>query len=756
MKNINKDDFKSDIIREYLTFKENNPNFIILYQIGAFFESYFEDAINFASSNNLTLTTKKVNSKEIPMAGVSAKTIDIHIKKLLDNNYKVCLCEQFKDENDNFIRKITRKYTKGTILEKEFLNSAENNFIASIDLTKNMASLSYADVSTGQFYKTEAKKEDIIEEIFKINPSEILVLNNQKEETKFLKESFNLTYIDNTTFSNTQNAIISYCKDNFINFCPSFDKIICYDINNFMFMNNVTRHHLELLRRKRDLKKKGSLLDFLNYTKTPMGIRKLKQYITAPLLDLNLILKRQEAIEELILDNNLIENFEKNLEYFTDLSRLCAKIANSTIKAKELYLIASTIEKIENLILINKNTKSELLKLNSSILEEIFDFSKEIKNAINENYKENENDEFLIKENYNPQLDYLRNNLRIEKQKIETYQEKLRKKLETTRLEIKYFKEKGYLIEIDNNVLIDEDFILFQLLKTSSRYKTKELKELENAVDSLKFKIFEFEKDIFNNVKKQALNYVEDIRKLSSTIAQIDAIVSLARCAIEYNLTKPTITKEDFEIKGAIHPNLLKQNVEITRNDTSLKENDIIILTGANMSGKSTYLKHNAIVAILSQMGAFTPATSAKVSIVDKLFFYQGSTDDITNNASSFMIEMRDLKYILDNATKKSLILLDEPAKSTNSKESGAIVKSFIEYILKYYKTKSIITTHNLDITELEEKYPNQIFNYHLGENSFKDRKIKRGVAKNSSAITTAKIVNLPKELIETAESYLK
>ncbi len=763
---VDKSKIKGTSLLQYINLKENYNDGIVLYENGAFYDTFFDDARTTANITGLTLSVKRMSAiGEYHQTGIPKTNFFLYVKKLLDNNIKIYLCEQLEDKEEGSIkRELTRIFTPGTIIEKELLDSYENNYIASLYYDKNIVKLAYADVSTGQLYKTEGKINEIEFEIGKISPKEILISEKQEDYFEKFLQDYYFVAVEEENFKNfnIEDVIINYCELNQKKYFAKLDKVVEYKLETFLMMDDVTRKSLELTKTRKQSKKKGSLLWFLNYTKTTMGARLLKKYINEPLLDIKDIKKRQSAVAELLKSEDLLNQYESTLENFCDLSRICTKISNSTIKPKELLEIASCSNVIEKLNELSKNVKSKLLYLNNSKLNDILKLSKEIKNALDEDINDKTKDDYIIKKNYSAELDYLRDKYENCKKEIKDYEKKLRKKLNIDELEIEYKRALGYFIEIPATkrmYIYEKDYIKKQTTENVIRYTTEKLSALESDLIILKYKIDSAQEEIYNKLKKYADSFTQNMRSLSSEIARIDVLVSFARCAKNNNLKKPEFQNDGIEIQNGFHPSLIKLNNQVIKNDTSLKNNSMIILTGANMSGKSTYLKYNAIIPILGQIGSFVPADKTILTITDKIFLRQGSTDDIINNNSSFMVEMNDLKFIIDNVTNKSLILLDEPAKSTSTNEGGAIVKAFCEYILNNFKTKTIIVTHNLDITKLEEQYPDRIFNYATGSNEnnkINDRKIRRGTAQTSSAINTAILADLPDEIIKKAKEYLE
>lgn len=752
----------SNTLKEYISIKDENFDCIILFQMGTFWEAFFEDAKILSNLSGMVLSARKFKGVgEVAQCGFSTqKSLMSCIKLLLANGYKVCLCEEYVDDNGVQKRKAIRTYTKGTIIENEFLETNENNYILALNKKNEIVELSYADVSTGQFFKTKGSIEEINLEIEKIEPNELLIL--KKDELFFdeIIKKYSAVILDDSFYSqNIENIIENYCEYTQKDFCIKLNKAAEYNINNYLVMDEITRKNLELTRTKMYSKKRGSLLWFLNNTKTPMGARLLKKYLSEPLLSVEKIKQRQRAIEELVENPSLIDKLENILQNFCDLSRICARISNSTIYPKDLFRITTNSYTLEELNEILINLNSPLLKLNSNLLAQTLNLYNELKNAINENAQDELKNGGIINEGYNANLDYLRYELSNFEKEIKSYEAKERKRLDIEKLFVETSKVIGYYIELPNSKVqkAPKEYFKKQTLSDRTRYSTEILKEIEEKVFNLKYKINELEYQLYCEIREKAKKYIEIIRELAHEIATIDVLTSLAKSAFDYDFTKPNFNKNHHKIKDGYHPSLLKLNNEIIKNDTNFIDNTTIILTGANMSGKSTYLKHNAIISVLAQVGSFIPAKEADLTIVDKLFLRQGASDDIITNNSSFMVEMNDIKFILDNITNSSLILLDEPAKSTSAKEGGAIARAFCEYLLENYKTKAIIATHNLEITKTEKLYPKKALNFVIGysedSNTF-NRKIKRGIIGSSCAINTAILANLPNELITKAKLY--
>jgi len=761
---IDETKIKSETLIEYLAFKKQNPDSIILIQIGTFFEAFCEDAKILCETCNISASSRPIKGiGQVLQSGIPINSINFYIKLLINNNYKVCICPQFSENGQEYHRKLVRKYTKGTVIENEFLESGENNYILALYKKDEKYYLSYADVSTGQFYKTNTTNYNNIKtEADKISPSELLILNSQANDFKEITIKYNTTYLYNQNSeildNDIEDIIIKYCKETQKNYAVKLNEVIEYKINQYLMMDELTRINLELTRTKRLLKKKGSILWFLNYTKTPMGTRLLKKILSEPLLDVGLIKERQKAIKELLDSKDNLKKLEEIMEKFCDLSRICAKISNSTILPKNLFILAESLKTIETLDIITKNYSSKYIKINSLYLKQLQNLVEEINSAILRNASEDLKSGGIIKEGYDSNLDFLREqNLNIENDILKYEQQEIKTK-NIDKLKIKYNAILGYFIEIPSSKqsLIPGNYVKVQALAHTIRYTTSTLKEFESKKSEIQYKINQLEYEIYCKIRNNAKSVVSIIRKLSDDIAKVDVFVSLSKCAIINNLTCPVFNDNGIYIQNGFHPSLLKLNNLLVKNDTNLDNSKMLIITGANMGGKSTYIKQNAIICLLSQIGSFVPADEANVKIIDKLFLRQGTSDDIVNNNSSFMVEMNDFKYILDNADIDSLVLLDEPAKSTNSKEGGAIARAYLEYFSKHIKAKTIVVTHNFELTKIENNYPDKVENWQIGFNQgCMDRKLKKGISKTSNAIDTAILAQLPKEITDKAKEYI-
>lgn len=764
IKELDVNSIESSTLIEYLRIKGENPDCVILFQIGKFFLTFFEEAKLFSQLTGFILNARTFKGTgDIMQCGFNASSNpNVYIKLLLKEGYRVCLCPEYKNENGKSFRRLTRIYTAGTTFEADFLDCDENNYILAACKSGKEINIAYADVSTGQFYRTKGEYAEAKIEIEKIEPSEVLILKSQKEHFENIINKYNTILLDDNFSPDCPKFNIEqYCKLTQKDFCSKLDEIIDYEIDNYLSMDEITRKTLELTKNKRFLKKKGSLLWFLDYTKTSMGARLLKKNINEPLLNIKKIQQRQEAVRELLNNPKIIESCIEVMKKFCDLQRTCSRISNQTILPKDLLSLAQNSVFLEELSLICANVDSYLLKLNKSKVDKILDFAYEIQTAIKNDASSELKNGNIIKDGYNGELDFIRSQLYKYDKELDKYEQELRKKYGIKNLKITKSIGIGFCVEVtpsNAHKLIDK-FYKIQEIYNCIRFTNDKLREIQKEYSDLILKANKLEYKLYCEIRLFCTQFVGIIRTLAQEIANIDVYVSYAKAALDNGLVCPSFNEDGIYIQNGFHPSLLKLQNAVIKNGTNMDNGNVFVITGANMSGKSTYLKHNAIIVLLSQIGAYVPADKADISIVDKIFFRQGSTDDIVNSNSSFMIEMNDLKFILENITNNSLVLLDEPAKSTNAKEGGAIARAVCEYLIENTNAKIMVATHNLELAKMEKMFPQRVYNYVIGESDASktivfDRKLRRGVVDSSFAINTAILAKFPDKIIQLAKKY--
>lgn len=744
-------------ISQYLEIKKDYENDIVFFRIGDFYETFFEDAHFMHKNCNLTLTERKYNDFGIiDMAGIPSIALYDYVKKLLDINKKIVVIEQFKEENGEISRHVDRIFTKGTAFENELLEAEKNNYLCAVYEKNGAFGFSYCDSSVGTFRATSGTKEEIAREFSKISPNEIIansadtiekfkeVIENTKNITIF-PELFN----DNKNEAKTASgAILEYLKLNQNKYMPKLYEVELYSVNEFLAMDFQTRKNLEFTRASIDFKKRGTLFWFLDNTKTTMGKRALKSLMAAPLRDIETIKKRQFAISKIFENKNLKVEIEEFLDNFCDILRLSGRISNKTVGAKEILELSNSINKIENINKIAKELGCAQIEIENESEENLKEFSKLIKRSINfdENFIK-----YPIKTGANSTIDFLR-------YEFENYEAKL-KEIEKTLPDganIKYSPNIGYFFEISNanSSKIKDSYITKQKTKSGFRLATAEILDLEEKICALKFSLEQNEIEVFEKIKTQASKLTFKVRDFANKIAYLDAIFSLFKVAEKYNFTCPNFNKEGkMEIKEGAHPVGISLIENFRANDTNLSSNpSFALLTGANMSGKSTYLKQNALIVILAQIGSFVPAKYANLPILDKIFFQSSSTDSITNGTSTFFEEMKGISRILDFATKDSLILLDEAIKGTNPNDASALTTSIFEYIIDK-NIKTLASTHYINCAKaLEGK--TGFCPLSIGEKV--KNKIEKGISNNKNAFETALLAGLSPKIVERAREISK
>ena len=770
-------------MQEYLKIKHQHPDKILLYRLGDFYETFFEDAVTMSKELELTLTGREQGKfGRIPLAGIPAKAVDNYLEKLVQKNYKVIICDQLEDPKfaKGIVKRgVTRIITSGTLTESNFLKQNSNNYICALfkDEKSDLYGFSYADISTGEFKVTQAPLDLIMDELARIAPSEVIgpsirakimpfqivpdekinlpekitaAYNCSKIPTSVFDENFsanNLKAVFKTesldSFGYNQyklgfraaGALLAYVWENMMENVPKFERIEPYELSEFMLLDGSTRRNLELTETLRDKNKFGSLLWAVDKTKTNMGARLLKNWICQPLKNAENIIQRQNCISELVEKSDERINLSNILEKIYDIQRLATRMSNSSEKYRD----------------------------------EIVEYTALIDRTISEDAPALIKDGGILKEGVSGELDYFRELLTGGEKWLKDFEEKEKERTGIKSLKVGFNKVFGYFIEISNSYLnqIPEGYIRKQTLTNGERFITEELKKHEDDVLSAKFKSTELEYKLFCDFREYSKEFVSKIREIAECIALCDVYTGLAQTAVENNYCKPIIDEsDDFIVKNGRHPVLEKilPLGEYVSNDLELKCNSsdttqFMILTGPNMAGKSTYMRQNALIAILAQIGSWVPADFAKIGVIDKIFTRVGASDDLTLGQSTFMVEMVETACILNSATDRSFILLDEIGRGTSTYDGVAIAWAVAEYIATKIKARCIFATHYHELNVMTQTYP-QIKNYRItiseenGEIEFL-RKIVQGGASKSYGIQVAKMAGLPNAVIKRSEDLM-
>ena len=804
-------------MQEYIKIKHQHPDKILLYRLGDFYETFFEDAVTMSKELELTLTGREQGKfGRIPLAGIPAKAVNNYLEKLVAKNYKVIICDQLEDPKQAkglVKRGVTRIVTSGTLTESDLLEQNSNNYICAVfkDNKSDLFGFSYADISTGEFKTTQAPINLILSELARIKPSEVIApsirgeikpfqivpeekINLPEEITKLyncskipesvfdenfaetnLKAVFNAQSLESFGYNRYKlgfraaGAVLAYVWETMKENVPKFERIEPYELSEYMIIDGSTRKNLELTETLREKNKYGSLLWSIDKTKTNMGARLLKSWICQPLKRLEDILSRQNSISELVEKSETRNEIASLLEKIYDIQRLATRLSNSSANPKDFLSLKTSLSLLPELLDATEALEFNPLESIKKYREEIEEYTKLIERTIADDAPMTIKDGGVIKEGVSGELDYFRELLTGGERWIRQFEEDEKERTGIKTLKVGYNRVFGYFIEVSNSYTnqVPNTYIRKQTLTNGERYITEELKKHEDDVLSARFKSSELEYKLFCDFRDYSKEFVSKIREIADCIANCDVYTGLAQTAVENNYCKPIIDEsDDFIIKNGRHP-VLEQILplgEYVSNDIELKSNSInvtqfMILTGPNMAGKSTYMRQNALIALLAQIGSWVPADFARIGIIDKIFTRVGASDDLTLGQSTFMVEMIETAYILNSATDKSLILLDEIGRGTSTYDGVAIAWSVAEYIATKIKARCIFATHYHELNVMTNTYP-QIKNFRItiseqnGEIEFL-RKIVQGGASKSYGIQVAKMAGLPNTVIKRSEDLM-
>ena len=762
---------------------------------------FFEDAVKASKELGLTLTSRnKEKNADVPLAGIPFHSADSYITKLVSKGYKVAICEQTEDPKmakGIVKREVVKIITPGTVVDVEALDAKSNNYLMSILKIENKFGIAYIDITTGEFKVTEVEKDDdfvkLFNEVNKIEPKEVLVtedfygeikeklddflqkndsvvtfVNKVRDSAKYLMEYFEIVSLESYGIKDKKGIIgaaamaLDYVATMQVEHELTVEKIEFVNISNYAEINAITSRNLELLKNQREKTVYGSLLWVLDECKTSMGTRLLKRFINNPLLNIDKIKKRQEDVQYFI-DNILIrEDLREKLEDIYDLERLLGKIIFGSENGKDLTALKKTIKSAVEIMKILENTDF-FQSIDVNIL---FECYKIIDDSINEDAPFSVREGGIIKSGYSQELDEIRNIMNSGKDFLLDIEQREREATGIRNMKIKFNKVFGYFIEITkaNLDMVPEHYIRKQTLSNSERYITPELKKYEDTIINSKAKIEDLEYHLFKEISGKLKEHRKILSELAERLAYIDVMVSFAVSAIENDYAKPEMNEEySFEIEGGRHPVVEKLigRTDYVSNDTVFTEKEsFVVLTGPNMSGKSTYMKQIALISIMAQIGSFVPAKKANLSIIDKYLTRIGASDDILTGQSTFMVEMSEVSNILNNATEKSLIILDEVGRGTSTTDGVSIATAISMYIHDKIGAKTVFATHYHELTDLENKFAH-IVNYRIevdekqGKVMFL-RNIVKGGADKSYGIEVAKLAGLPKEILIESRKILK
>ena len=794
------------MMEQYFQVKDQYKDYLLFYRLGDFYEMFFDDAITASRELELTLTGRDCGEAErAPMCGVPFHAADVYIGKLIEKGYKVAICEQMEDPSlakGLVKREVTRVVTPGTVIENTLLPEQKNNYICAIYLTEMEYGLCFADISTAQVCATvldgDQMEEHLLNELGTYCPREAilnvsarrcgsaadflrghgaLLTDNQPGRFEYaacaerVRERFGQTLredlLQNKPLVCAVGALLDYLTETQKSDLSYIKELTVYSEGQYLGLDLNTRRNLELTETMRTKEKKGSLLWVLDRTRTSPGARLLRKWVEQPLLSPAHIIRRQGAVEELVNSYMKREELSELLSHVLDMERLVTKIVFGTANAKDLRAVAATTKILPELKTLLEGSESEELSRIWRELDTLEDVCAEIDRAIVEDPPFTVREGGMIADGYSEEVDRLRSIMSDGQGWVDKVAAEERERTGIKTLKVGYNKVFGYYIEVSKSFvnMVPDTYIRKQTLVGAERYITQDLKNMEATILGARDKVCALEYELFNQVRAFVAERSERIQKTATLLAQADVYMSLASVASRYQYTRPDIGDDDtVVIKDGRHP-VVERFVKdgyFVPNDVNLDTHDnrLMLITGPNMAGKSTYMRQVALIVLMAQIGSFVPAASAHVGVVDKIFTRVGASDDLASGQSTFMLEMNEVAYILKNATRRSLIIYDEVGRGTSTFDGMSIARAIIEYTAsRKLGARTLFATHYHELTSMEGAYDG-IVNYHIAAKKRGDditflRKIVRGSTDDSFGIEVAKLAGLPNEVIKRAREVL-
>jgi len=800
-------------MQNYLNTKSQYKDCMLFYRLGDFYEMFFDDAIIASRELEITLTSRACGLEEkAPMCGVPYHAVEIYISRLIAKGYKVAICEQLEDPKKAkgiVKRDVIRVVTPGTVIETNMLEEKKNNYIMSIAKKGMYYGIGICDISTGDFYATQIKLaennfEKLLDEYARYSPAELVVntaMGNSEKELNILKDRNNtfVTVREDKNFEEDEekllnlytitdgydkekkefndeslvvsaiNGLLNYFTETQKVKLEHINKIKIYEVQKYMALDINARRSLELTERMRDKSKKGTLIWVLDKTSTSMGGRLLRRWINDPLLEIEEIKERLDAVKELKDNMILRDDIINLLKKVYDIERLAGKISYGNANARDMISLKNSLSNIPSLKQILSTTNSKLLQIMYKRLDELKDIYSLIERAIVDEPPISVKEGGIIKKGFNSEIDDLKEASTQGKNWIIALEAKEKERTGIRNLKVGYTKVFGYYIEITKSFLnqVPENYIRKQTLTGGERFVTEELKQIEEKILGSEEKVISLEYEVFTQIRNEIARNIERLQKSANTIANIDVLASLAVVAEDNNYVYPEVNDGDIiDIKSGRHP-----VIEKMINDGSFVENDtyldcdksrVEIITGPNMAGKSTFMRQVAIITLMAQIGSFVPAEKACIGIVDKIFTRVGASDDLSSGQSTFMVEMNEVANILKEATPKSLVILDEIGRGTSTYDGLSIAWAVAEYIADKEKIgcKTLFATHYHELLGLEEKVEGiknfQVAVKEKGEDIIFLRKIVEGGTDESYGIHVAKLAGVPKTVVTRANKILR
>ena len=767
------------MIEQYLKIKKEYQDMFLFYRLGDFYEMFFEDAVRASKILEITLTARDGGAEKIPMCGVPFHSSAGYIDTLVNNGYKVAICEQVSEPGQGKIveRKVVQVITPGTYMN--YKNYDENNFLGSAYIKDNNIYFAFCDIMTGDSRCTILKTmEDLQDEVLKNNIKEVISIEGQKLDISAyiteVQESDNLSK-DKT--NNLKDKNLKLCADILLDYIEktqnkdisSLKNFEVYFKDKFVYMTNYSIRNLEVTQNMANGSKKGSLLSIVDKTSTAAGSRKLKNWLENPLLDINEIKKRQEIVGDFVKHYFEKSDVKTSLKEVYDLERISTKVSYNIVSPKELLNLKKTLKQIPQIKNILKGFDSEKLVDIANNIDELEDLHDFLEKTIHEEAGQTVKDGNVIKLGFNEELDNYKNASKNGNKVLLEIEEREKNRTGIKNLKVGYNKIFGYFIEISKVGLKSVDptelgYHRKQTLSNCERFISEELKQVEEHIVNSKTKIEELELQLFQEVKIKIHEYIPRLQRVANTLSDIDVFVSLSDVAEEYGYVKPDFNDNNvIDIVDGRHP-IVERNVSADSyisNDCKVeKDENILLITGPNMSGKSTYMRQLALIVILAQIGSFVPASSASLPIFDKIFTRIGASDDLAGGKSTFMVEMIEAKNALVESTANSLLIFDEIGRGTSTYDGIALAQSILEYINNTIKCKTLFSTHYHELTKLEN-ITEGIKNIHVSAKEDHGKliflyKINEGPIEKSYGIHVAQLAHLPNDVINGANKILK
>ncbi|MDY3873667.1 MAG: DNA mismatch repair protein MutS [Megamonas funiformis] len=786
------------MMQQYQAVKNAHPDQILFFRLGDFYEMFLDDAILVSKELELTLTKRSTAGDGIPMCGVPYHAAESYINKLVNKGYKVAICEQIGDPKAKGLtkREVIKIITPGTVMNESALTSSKNNYIALIYEENHAIYLAGADISTGEcfysIYDGPDRCQLLFDELYRLMMPELLLIkpfSYERELKNFLSLRLNNCLVNELTEITSQvedlmlqhfdvhnrpdnkiahkaiATLLEYLHETVKTDLTHLNKLTYLDSSKSLFIDTYTLRNLEITRNLRDGGKKDTLYDVLDFTKTAMGSRLLRKWLEYPLLNPKKINDRLDAVANLVSDFSLRNNLREQLKEIYDFERLLTRMEVGTANARDMNALKSSLYVLPA---IKKSLAKATAKLLANIHQKIStydDLVVLIDKAIVEDPSFSIREGGFIKDGYNQELDEYRNIAKNSKRLLQQMEEDEKNKTGIKSLKIGYNKVFGYYIEVrhSSTEMVPENYIRKQTLANAERYITPELKEFETKILGAQEKIVQLEYNLFTELRDILKTKISSIQNTAHEIAILDVLVSLAQAGDEYNYIRPKLLDDGtIHIKDGRHPlveRILNRDLFVP-NDTHLDnaQNEIMIITGPNMAGKSTYMRQSALLTLMTQVGSFIPAREASISPVDKIFTRIGASDDLVSGQSTFMVEMNEVSHILKYATNKSLVILDEIGRGTSTYDGMSIARAVIEHIRDHIGAKTLFATHYHELTDLEDDV--HVKNYCIavkekGSDVTFLRRIIRGSADKSYGIHVAKLAGLPQEVVKRAKTIL-